>query len=122
MLKKTIKYTDFNGEAQSEVFYFNITKAELVTLSARLPGGIENYLNDIMNRRDGDEMMNFIEKFILMSIGQKSPDGKKFVKSAKVVDDFKYSPAYDELFLELLDPDKLTAFIKAALPVVENEA
>ena len=32
MLKKTIKYTDYNGQQREEDFYFNLNKAELAEM------------------------------------------------------------------------------------------
>lgn len=34
MIKKRIKYTDFNGVEREEDFYFNISKAELVEMES----------------------------------------------------------------------------------------
>ena len=32
MLKKTITYTDYNGNSRTEDFYFNLTKTELMKM------------------------------------------------------------------------------------------
>ena len=40
MLKKTIKYTDYNGVERTEDFYFNITKAEAIEMEMTTTGGM----------------------------------------------------------------------------------
>ena len=117
MLKKTIKYKDYDGNELEEDFYFNLNKSELVKLQTSVPGGLEQMLKTIIGSKDGNAIMSMFAKVIHLSYGQKSPDGKRFVKSEEISDAFEQTLAYDQLFMELVtDADKASTFIKAILP------
>ena len=49
MLKKTITYTDYNGMERTEDFYFNLSKAELMEMEMSTTGGMEAYVEKIVN-------------------------------------------------------------------------
>ena len=102
MLKKTIKYTDWNGIDREENFYFHISKSELAEFNMRLPGGLENYLEDIRNSMDAQKIMDLFKTLIKMAYGEKSSDGKYFRKSEQRTEDFMATPAFDSLFFELM--------------------
>ena len=40
MLKKTIKYNDYNGVERNEDFYFNLSQAELMEMEMSTTGGL----------------------------------------------------------------------------------
>ena len=40
MLKKTINYTDYNGNERTEDFYFNLTEAEILEMEMSKTGGL----------------------------------------------------------------------------------
>ena len=52
MLKKTITYTDYNGMERTEDFYFNLSKAELMEMEMSTTGGMEAYVEKIVNAQD----------------------------------------------------------------------
>ncbi len=117
MYKKEITYTDYNDNTRTESFYFNLNKKELAALELSQKGGFEAYINYIVNAESGEEIMATLEKIILMSYGVKSVDGKSFMKTPEVTDEFKYSEAYAELFMELVtDADKAAEFVNAIIP------
>lgn len=117
MLKKKIKYTDYNGEIQEEVFYFNLTKAEVVELELSTTGGMKNLIEQITNTRDMPKLIALFKKLIKMSYGEKSLDGKRFIKSSELSDAFTQTEAYSELFMELATDDKAaTEFVNGILP------
>jgi len=117
MLKKTIKFIDFNGEEVSEDFYFNLNKAEIAELELSHKGGFSGYLQQIIDSEDGSEIIATFKKILLMAVGQKSEDGRRFVKSDEITDDFLHSEAYSELFMELVtDGEKAAEFIQAIVP------
>jgi hypothetical protein len=47
MIKKTIKFTDYDGNERSDDYYFNFTKAEVVEMEASETGGIIQALRDM---------------------------------------------------------------------------
>lgn len=117
MLKKSITYTDFNGQEWTEDFYFNLSKAELMEMNLSSAGGLEVKLSRIINERDITKIAEIFKDIILRSYGKKSDDGKRFIKSEELSAEFEQTEAYSELFMELVgDANKATAFIKGIVP------
>lgn len=109
MFKKTITYTDFNGVEQKEDFYFNLTEAELTEMAVTENGGLDAYLEKIVNERDTRKIVDIFKTVILKAYGEKSPDGKYFVKNDQVRERFAQTAAYSELFMEMLEDSKAAA-------------
>lgn len=117
MLKKVIEYEDFNGEKRKETFYFNLTKAELAEMELSVDGGLLQRINKIVETQDITEIVKLFKSIILDSYGEKSEDGRSFVKTAEVRENFSYTAAYSELFMELSsDAGAATAFINGIAP------
>nr|DAM62921.1 MAG TPA: hypothetical protein [Caudoviricetes sp.] len=117
MLKKTITYTDYDGMERTEDFWFNLSKTELTKLDAELPGGVLGVLRKIIDKKDRKALVDFIETLILRSYGEKTLDGKRFVKNPDMAEEFMQTPAYDELFMSILsDTDSQTNFINGVIP------
>ena len=117
MLKKTIKYTDFDGNEQTEDFYFNLTKAELMEMNLSASGGLEKKLQRIINERDVTKIAEIFKDLMLRAYGKKSDDGKRFIKNEEIKAEFAQTEAYSELFMELLgDTSASVAFIKGIVP------
>ena len=117
MLKKTITYTDSDGMERTEDFWFNLSKTELTKLDAELPGGVLGVLRKIIDKKDRKALVDFIETLILRSYGEKTLDGKRFVKTPDMAEEFMQTPAYDELFMSILsDTDSQTSFINGVIP------
>jgi hypothetical protein len=122
MLRKTITYTDFNGEEAREDFYFNMTRAELVELEFSMEGGFSETMKrmietDPEGKVNGKIIMEEMKKLLLKSYGVKSPDGKRFVKNDRLRQDFESSEAYSVLFMDLVtDADAAATFINGIMP------
>lgn len=117
MLTKSITYTDYDGESRTENFYFNLTKAELMELNLTTEGGLENVIKGIIASRNVPEVTRWFKKIITMSYGIKSPDGRRFMKSDEITNEFLQTEAYSELFMELLTDEKAAAnFINGIVP------
>lgn len=117
MLRKTITYTDYNGEERTEDFYFNLSKAELVELELSTPGGFSTYLNDIAESSNGKELIEQFKKIIKMSYGVRSEDGKRFIKTDEAFEEFSQTEAYSELFVSLaMDAEESSEFINGLIP------
>ena len=128
MFSRTFNYTDYNGQPRKETWYFNLTKAEVLKMELGSWGGMSTMLRRLIREENPEKIIEIIEKMILGAVGEKSPDGRKFIKSKEIQEDFRLTPAYDELFQELvLDPDKAILFVKGCLPedlaaaISENE-
>lgn len=119
MLKKTIKYTDYNGNEREEDFYFNLTKAECAKLEMSTEGGLEALANRMIQAQNGKEIIETFEKIVFMAYGEKSPDGRRFVKgeNQELAKAFAETPAYDQLFMELITSDETMAdFVNGIIP------
>lgn len=117
MLKKTIKYTDFNGVDREEDFYFNLTEAELAEMNLMTKGGLKGYLEAIINTQDTPAIAELFKTIINKAYGVKSPDGRKFVKSPEILDDFIYTQAYSNLYMSLIaDADAAANFVNGIIP------
>lgn len=117
MLKKTIKYRDYNDVEREEDYYFNISRAELVLMENSRPGGMRNYYERISKARDDVAIMECFKDLLHMAIGVKSDDGKRFIKSEEIARDFEQSEAYSELLMELFsDPEVALDFMAKVMP------
>lgn len=117
MLVKEITYTDFNGKERKEKFLFNLNKSELVKMELSAEGGYAERLQSIVDAKGNAEIMTIFEKIILAAYGEKSEDGKRFMKSAEISEAFSQTAAYDQLFIELItDADAAAKFINAIIP------
>ena len=116
MLKKNISYTDLNGVERSEDFYFNLSKPEIVKMQTSVKGGYDVQLKGIANNLNGALIMEFFEDLIKKAYGEKSEDGRRFMKSEEISRSFMESPAYEVLFEELVTNDKAAAdFVNALM-------
>ena len=129
MLKKTIKYTDYNGVERVEDHYFNLNQFELTELAAELQDGLFEAVNEgsdrtqqqtairIHDKLGGKGIIEFIKKLVIKSYGVKSPDGKRFIKNQELCDEFVQSIAFDTFMMELMSDDMAAAnFVNAIIP------
>jgi hypothetical protein len=117
MLKKTITYTDYNDNQRTEEFYFNLTKAEIAEMELSTVGGLTQLLRGMIAAQDMPAIVKFVKELILNSYGKKSPDGKRFIKSPELSEEFMQTEAYSILFMELsTDADATSDFVNGILP------
>lgn len=120
MLKKTITYTDYNGNERTEDFYFNLNKAELVEMELSHNGGLSNIITKITAQQDSAKLIEIFKDLITRSYGEKSLDGRKFIKNKEVLEDFVQTEAYNKLFMELAFDAKAAAdFCNGIMPSQE---
>lgn len=120
MLRRPIKYTDFNGNEREEDFYFNLTKAEIMEMELGVDGGLSEVLRKMVNTQDVKNIVKYFKSIVLQAYGEKSNDGKRFIKidnGIRLAEVFVETEAYSNLFIELLgDPDKMADFINSLVP------
>lgn len=117
MLKRSITYIDYNGNSRTEDFYFNLTQAEVTEMELSVDGGLVEMINRIVAARDGKQIIAMFKDIILRAYGEKSLDGKRFVKSQELRDAFSQTEAYSKLFMELAtSADAAAAFVKGIVP------
>ena len=120
MLKKTITYTDYNGVERKEDFYFNLTKAEIMEMEMSTSGGFVEMINRIIAAQDAPSIIRVFKEMVLKAYGEKSPDGKRFIKSKELSEAFAQTEAYSQLFMELAtDADAASNFVNGIVPAQE---
>lgn len=127
MLKKTIVYYDYDGNERSENFYFNLSKAEVMEMEFSFTGGMTNVIEQMVNTQDTVRIIELFKKIIMAAYGEKSADGKRFMKigpdGRRLAEGFVETEAYSELFMELVsDPKKFADFIAAVIPALPADA
>ena len=117
MLKKTVTYVDYNGVERTEDFYFNLSKAEVTEMELSVRGGLSAMLEELVKSGDNARIVEIFKDLVLRSYGEKSADGKRFVKSKELSEAFSQTEAYSEIFIELaLDEKAAAAFVNGILP------
>ena len=122
MLSKKITYTDYNGVERTETFYFNLSKAEIIEMEYSTSGGLSGMIDRIVSTIDMPELVKIFKDMVLKAYGEKSPDGKRFIKSPELSTAFSQTEAYTTLFMELAtNADAASDFIKGILPELTLE-
>ena len=117
MFKKTITYTDYNDVERTETFYFNFTKAEVLEMELGTVGGLSAMIQGIIDAKDTPALIKVFKELVLKAYGEKSADGKRFVKSPELSEAFSQTEAYSDIFMELATDDVAAAkFIKEVTP------
>lgn len=135
MLKKVIKFKDFNGDEKSVEAYFNLNKTECVDLNLQYEdyGGLVGYLKKLLeDKTEKGELrqkpaVDFVRKIVEMAYGVRPKDDPSlFLKEddngRRFVQRFKQSSAYDTLVFDLLSGEEsLDEFITSITPEVTAE-
>lgn len=118
MYKKELTYKDYSGQQCTETFWFNLNEVELVDLEVGFDrNGLEAYLEKIQKANDKAKAIGFIKSLIQKSFGVKSEDGKSFVKSDRIWEEFAATAAYPALFMVLMKSDiEMEAFVNGIVP------
>lgn len=117
MLKRTITFEDLDGNSITEDFYFSLSKADLVELQLSTDKGFAETLQEIVKERDGAKIIAHFKRLILMSYGQRSEDGRRFIKDEQKSLEFSQTDAYSQLFIELAtNSDQAAEFVRAIIP------
>ncbi len=125
MVKKTITYKDYDGTQRTETFYFNLNRAEVAKMQLSEKGGLAAKLTRILETNDVPALTKFFEDIIERSYGVKSDDGRRFIKSRELYEEFEQTEAYSQLFMELAQDEKeAAAFVNGVMSsiIVEKNA
>ncbi len=117
MLKKTITYTDYNDVERKEDFYFNLSKAEIMEMELGTEGGLAEMIQKIVDTQDTPKIVKIFKDLVLKAYGEKSADGKRFIKNDEIREGFAQTEAYSELFMELAtNAEAAAAFVNGIVP------
>lgn len=117
MYKIHEKYTDFNGTEREEDFYFNLMKSEIMELELGEVGGLSAMLRQVIATQDVPKIMSIFKKLVLQAYGEKSADGKRFVKNPELTEAFSQTEAYSQIFMRLATDSKAaTEFVNHVVP------
>lgn len=117
MLKKTVTYKDFNDEEHTEDFYFNLTKAEILEMNLSTYGGLDKMIEKIIATHDTPKIIAMFKDLVLRSYGEKSDDGKRFIKTNEVREAFSQTQAYSDIFMELSTNEQAAVeFVNGIVP------
>ena len=123
MLKKTITYVDYDGAQRTEDFYFNLNKAETFGYMNSEVGGIDAFIDKVVRAKDNVTLWNIWSDFIKLCYGEKSDDGRRFIKSEELSEAFAQTEAYSQLMMELLSDggDKAAEFVNGVVSTVKMD-
>lgn len=117
MIKKTVTYTDFDGNERTEDFYFHLTEQELTEWELSVDGGLSGVLTRIINSKDNKKIIEIFKDLLIRSYGVKTPDGRGFIKNEEVLNNFKYTQAFSDIYMELATDDKAASeFVNGVIP------
>lgn len=117
MYKRTFKYTDYDGNPREEDVYFNLNESELAEMTLSVDGGLDRLIKRIIAAQDLKEIIPIWKNILLKSYGEKSPDGKRFIKSKEMSEAFSQTEMYNQLFMELsFDAEKAAEFFNHVMP------
>ena len=117
MLKKTVTYTDYNGVERTEDFHFNLTKAEIAEMEMSTAGGFAEMIQKVVAAQDAPAIIKVFKDLVLKAYGEKSPDGKRFIKSEELSTAFSQTEAYSQIFMELAtNAEAAAAFVNGIIP------
>lgn len=122
MLKKTIKYVDYDNNEREEDFYFNLTSAEVTEMELSEKGGLVKTIHKIVAEKDGQRIVEIFKDLILRAYGEKSVDGKRFIKSKELREAFEQTEAYSQLFMSLAqDAGAAADFVNGIIPNIPQD-
>ena len=117
MLKKTIKYINYDGVEKEKDFFFNLKKSELVDLQYKTSKGFIAYIEEITNAGDNSELWKAFRYIVLLAYGEKSDDGERFMKSEEISKAFEETEAFSVLIMELIEKDGAASdFVNGIMP------
>ena len=117
MIKKTVTYTDYNEVERTENFYFNLSKAEVLEMEMSTAGGMAESIQKIIDAKDMPAIIRVFKDLVLKAYGVKSDDGRRFIKSKELSEEFSQTEAYSQSFMELAtNADEAAKFVNGIVP------
>jgi len=97
-------------------------KQEITEMEMSTSGGVVEMIEKVVSEKDSRRIIEIFKDLILRSYGEKSPDGKRFIKNQELRDAFSQTEAYSELFMELASNAELSAvFVNGIIPATSDK-
>lgn len=120
MLKRTVTYKDYNDVERTEDLYFHFSESEILEMELSTEGGYSDMVKKMVKAKDEPSLMKVVKDFVLKAYGEKSPDGRRFIKSEELSTAFSQTEAFNKLFMELVtDADAASRFVNEVIPQKE---
>lgn len=117
MYKITETYTDYDDNQRTEDFYFNYSEAELTDLQFSVSGGLAGMIDKIIKTNDMPKLVELFRELIQKAYGEKSNDGRRFMKSPELTKEFTETVAYSQIYMRLATDSKAAQeFINKVVP------
>lgn len=117
MYKMTETYEDYDGNQRTEDFYFHLTKAEIMEMDFLEDGGLQRTIEKIVATQDRKGLIEIFKKLVIGAYGEKSADGRRFMKNDEIRRNFMETEAYSQIFMKLATDDKEASnFINNIIP------
>lgn len=117
MIKQDITYTNFEGEQETETLYFHLNKVELMEMQVSEKRGLAQYITDIQKAENNKEIFRLFKEIVLRAYGERSEDGKKFIKNERLREEFEGCLAYEELMVKIVtETDFAVKFVNGIMP------
>lgn len=117
MLRKEVKYKDFDGNDRKDVLWFHLNEVEITEMDLETSGGLVKYMESIIDTNDVNQLIAIFKDLLIRSYGERSMDGKHFYKDDKIRNEFVSSAAYPVLYMEMVsDANKAVEFINGIVP------
>ena len=115
MLKHQVSYKDFDNKSVKETLWFNLTTRDSAKLTIKY-GDLTAYVKKIEKEKDAAAMMVLIEDLVLTAYGERSEDGRHFLRNDEIRERFSYSLAFEALLDDLYsDEKKMSKFFDSLL-------
>ena len=90
---------------------------ETMEMEMGTSGGLTETIKKIIAAQDNPSIIKIFKDFILKAYGEKSLDGKRFIKSKEISEAFSQTEAYSQLFMELAtNADAAAEFVNGIVP------
>ena len=117
MQKLTVQFENFEGETVTEDLYFHLNIKEIQDMENQWDVPLTKRIALLTDTQDGKEAFNLMRDIIEAAYGERSEDGKRFVKNEEVLKNFTQGLAYDDVIIKFIDGSlDLSKFIEGLLP------
>ena len=109
MIKRSYKFVDYNDNERDETYYFDLRDDEIVKLEMGTKGGLTEKIKRLIAAQDIPEIIKVFEDVVKMSYGEKSADGRQFIKDPALTKSFMQTRGYSMLFMDFITKENFAS-------------